>query len=218
MPSPALQKFESKLIVDVDKIISTHASINHSGQGRRGLGHLTRSGVVMLCAAWEVYIEEVILESVLYLSTELQHPKELPKKVQKELARVVKESKHELKPLELAGEGWKTLYKNHARETLVTLNTPKSGNLDKLFYRFLGIEQLSSIWSNGVDGINQFVSIRGDIAHKGSGACYIQIAKLRSFKTLVEKCVVETDNYLAEYLREKIPRNRLPWQRRLRSH
>ena len=38
MPSVALQKFESNMLVDVDRIIGSHGVLNHDGQGRRGLG------------------------------------------------------------------------------------------------------------------------------------------------------------------------------------
>ncbi|WP_197030545.1 HEPN domain-containing protein, partial [Halomonas sp. BC04] len=110
MPSASFRKFENNLLIDVDRIIDSHYHLNHDGGGKRGLGHITRSGVLMLCAAWELYIEEVLLEGVDYFTHQLDSPKGLPKPVQKEIARSVKEAKHDLKPLELAGEGWKDLY------------------------------------------------------------------------------------------------------------
>src|SRR3546814_10958362 len=73
-----------------------------------------------------------LLEGVEFFLRKIDLPNALPKDVQKELSRSVKESKHELKPLELAGEGWKSLYRNHAQETLSGLNTPNSGNLDQI--------------------------------------------------------------------------------------
>lgn len=217
MPSKSLKKFEKSLIVDVERIIETHRQINHQGLGRRGLGHITRSGVLMLCAAWEMYVEEILKESVHYFAGKLDHPNELPKAVQKELSRAVKESKHELKPLELAGEGWKSLYHNHASEVLSGLNTPKSGNLDPLFTRFLGINKLSNSWSCQASEINDFVSVRGDIAHTGSEASYVTINNLKTYKTLVEKIVLEIDNYIAEHLRDSTPGQEMPWRRRLNN-
>jgi hypothetical protein len=215
MPSTAFTKFETNLIIDVQRIISTHSEINHSGMGRRGLGHITRSGVLMLCAAWELFIEEVMVVGVTYFTEKLENPKDLPKPVQKELARCVKESKHELKPLELAGEGWKSLYINHANEVLTGLNTPKSTNIDPLFKRFLGLEEISSHWSEGADAINKFVKARGDIAHRGREAKYVTISNLRNYKTLVEKSAIETDNIMATYLKDETPGGTMPWRRRL---
>ena len=70
----------------------------------RGLGHITRSGVLMLCAAWELYLEELLIESARVIVDRAASPDDLPEKVQKEIAKTVRDSKHELKPLQLAGE------------------------------------------------------------------------------------------------------------------
>lgn len=99
MPSNALAKFESNLLVDVDRLIESHGQLNHQGMGRRGLGHITRSGVLMLCAAWELYLEEVLVESARIIIDRAASPDDLPRKVQQEIAKAVRESKHELKPL-----------------------------------------------------------------------------------------------------------------------
>ena len=215
MPSESFKKFENNLMVDVNRIIDSHAQLNHDGQGRRALGHITRSGVLMLCAAWELYMEEVLIEGVNYFISKQDSPKSLPKSVQQELSRTVKESRHELKPLELAGEGWKDLYRNHAHEVLQGLNTPKSGNLDPLFKRFLGIENVSSWWSLGKQEINSFVSARGDIAHRGRDASYVTIVKLRLYSGQIITTALNVDNELTEYLCAATPGTERPWRRRL---
>jgi hypothetical protein len=120
MPSVALQKFERNMLEDVDRIIGSHGDLNHEGMGRRGLGHITRSGVLTLCAAWELYLEEVLVEAVRWLIERADTPDQLPKPVQKELAKVARESKHELKPLELAGQGWEQVYDHHATDSGAT--------------------------------------------------------------------------------------------------
>lgn len=215
MPSSSFTKFERNLLVDVERIINSHAQLNHNGKGRRGLGHITRSGVLMLCAAWELYLEEVLLEGVNYFIQKLDSPKLLPKAVQQELSRHVREAKHELKPLELAGDGWKVLYRNHANEVLQGLNTPKSGNLDPLFRKFLGIVQFSDWWSLGAQKINDFVTARGDIAHRGRDAQYVTIKSLHVYLQDIKQTVVDIDNQLTEYLCEKTPGPDRPWRRRL---
>ncbi|MGM0641858.1 MAG: HEPN domain-containing protein [Thermotogota bacterium] len=215
MPSSSFNKFETDLIVDVSRIIKSHGQLNHNGGGRRGLGHITRSGVLMLCAAWELYMEDVLIEGVKYFIEKLEHPTDLPKSVQQEMARHVKESKHELKPLELAGEGWKSLYLNHANQVLQGLNTPKSTNLDPLFKRLLGVNAVSDWWSLGSRAINNFVSTRGDIAHRGRAAQYITISTLKENKVQIEKTALDVDNNLTEYLCTKTPGVERPWRRRL---
>lgn len=214
MPSSAFRKFERNMLVDVDRIIETHGNLNHDGRGRRGLGHITRGGVLMLCAAWELYVEEVILEGIQFVIANVDLPNALPKDVQKELARAVKESKHDLKPLELAGEGWKSLYRNHAHETLAGLNTPKSGNLDPLFKRFLGVPSISGNWTVGAQTINDFVGVRGDIAHRGRDARYVTINRLAEYKRVISSAAIDTDNFLSEFLRDSTPGMARPWNRR----
>jgi RiboL-PSP-HEPN len=66
MPSRSLQIFYYNLLNDINQLIKIHDTLN-KGKGRKSLGHLTRSGVVLLCAAWEVYIEEVLVEAANYL-------------------------------------------------------------------------------------------------------------------------------------------------------
>lgn len=60
MASHAFGAFQYNL-VDVERLIESHGALSGTGQGRRGLGHLTRAGVVLLCAAWELYLEHVLL-------------------------------------------------------------------------------------------------------------------------------------------------------------
>ena len=214
MPSEALQKFEANLLVDVDRIIDSHGQLNHEGMGRRGLGHITRSGVLMLCAAWELYLEELALSSGRILVDAATSPKDLPLAVQKELVRHVKSTKHELKPLDLAGDGWRTTYINHIGDSVAQLNTPKSANIDSMYKRLLGIPDASQCWSVGAEEINSFVSARGDIAHRGRDTNYITINRLIEYKNAICRTVIETDNYLADYLQHETVVRRSPWRRR----
>jgi hypothetical protein len=215
MPSKSFKKFEDKLLVDVDRIIESHATLNHDGGGRRGLGHLTRSGVLMLCAAWELYLEEVLVEGVEYFVAKFNSPKLFPKSVQKELASFVKESKHDLKPLELAGDGWKTLYRDHVRNTLNGFHTPKSVNLDLLFKKFLGIDHFSAWWTLGDAEIDRFVSIRGDVAHKGRDARYVTISNLKEYLIKIKQTALDVDNELTAYLCQVTPGTERPWRKRV---
>ena len=68
------------MLTDVGRIISSHAQLNHDGHGKWGLGHISHSGVLMLCAAWELYIEEVMLE-VLPISQEKSTTQKISHKV-----------------------------------------------------------------------------------------------------------------------------------------
>lgn len=185
---------------------------------KKALGHLTRGGVLLLCAAWELYIEELLIEAVKACRTKASSPHDLPLPVQKTIAKYVPASKHDLKPLTLAGDGWKAIYLDIAHETVVSLNTPKDHNIDKLFHGLIGVADLSSCWSVGAAAVNGFVEARGDIAHRGSEAGYITIAMLRdTYKVNVCRAAVETDNAVSTHIRNAFEPRSYPWNRRTLS-
>lgn len=210
MPSDAYQNFRENL-KDVKRLIESHSELNHEGGGKRGLGHITRSGVVMLCAAWEVYIEEAVMECVDYFGQYVDHPSELPKTIQKNLSRKVKNAKNELKLLELAGDGWVSTYNNYAKKSTSNLHSPKCTKINRRFNRYLGIEDISSFWSEEGENVDNFVSDRGEVAHNGRRAKYIQIGTLKNHLSLIRRTTAETDNALADYMKQNNPANRQPW-------
>lgn len=215
MPSAALRKYEGAMMRDVDRIIATHASIQNGGPGNMGLGHLTRAGVLLLCAAWELYIEEVLVEAVNHSIDRSTSPDDLPAIVQRTISDYVRASKHNLKPLAMAGDGWKTIYIEIAREWVVGLNTPKRHNIDEGFLKIVGIPDLSNSWTLGPAAINGFVEARGDVAHRGSDAGNIHMNVLRdTYKVQVTRCAVETDNVLSTFIRGAFQPNTYPWNRR----
>lgn len=211
MPSRSVQAFRDN-IVDVDRLIVSHAQLRDGSPGKKGLGHITRSGIVMLCAAWELYLELICVEAAKYFCLKCQSPDQLPIRVQKELSKMAKESKHELKPLEFAGNGWKNVFITHVEDLCNTINTPKAGPINELFNRSIGLELISDSWSCGKDQINNFVSIRGDIAHRGRHADYIKISLLQDYRALIYNATIETDNTVSEYLALKTPGKHKPWR------
>jgi hypothetical protein len=70
MPSTAYGEFKVNL-TDVDRLIALHRQESGAGRGRRGLGHITRGALVLLCAAWERYVETVVSEGAGFLGTKL---------------------------------------------------------------------------------------------------------------------------------------------------
>ena len=187
-------------VVDVARLIQSHRHLNSGAPGKKGLGHITRSGVVMLCAAWELYVEHLALESVRVVANRADSPSDLPLDVQKELAKHVKESKHELRALALSGDGWKTVLLEHVKNKCDALNTPKAGPLDDLYLRSIGLPSLSSSWACGSKTINEFVSVRGGVAHQGRSAPYVSIATLNDYMKLIKCLTIETDNCVRAHI------------------
>ncbi len=211
MPSAAWTSFTNNLI-DVTRTIESHAALNHAGKGRRGLGHLTRGGVLLLCAAWELYAECLLRESLAILVTRCETPASLPEPVQRTLGKKVKADKHELKALHLAGDGWRNVLRNYAGHETESLNSPNSSVVNPLYHAYLAIDQLSQHWSLGAGSVDTFVRVRGEVAHCGRESRYVKITELRAYLDAVRHTAMDTEGFVGDHLRE-ITGGRRPWNR-----
>lgn len=212
MASSAFSDFRYN-ILDAKRLYQVHGILSASRPGKKGLGHITRSGVVMLCAAWERYHEEILVEGVSYLSREIHDPNKLPLTVRKSLSKLVKEVKHELKPMELAGNGWRAVYVALANDKTSSLNTPKSENLKDLYKSLAGVNDISTFWSIGARPIDDFVSKRGEIAHNGRKAPYVVAGSLLGYIEMIQKAAAEHDDKFCDYLKAQSESAIQPWRK-----
>ena len=200
-------------MVDVDRLISSHEKLSPNGSGKRGLGHITRSGVVMLCAAWELYVEDLLIECTKYLSNETFKPLDLPKPVQKHLAKRIRENKNELKLLELGGSGWREVYVTYCQNEVRAINTPKTTIIEPIYEKFIGLKELSNIWTVGGQYITDFVSVRGNIAHNGRSAPYINLCELVEYNDCIKLTAKEMDNQICDYIFNLVTATVQPWRK-----
>jgi hypothetical protein len=115
----------------------------------------------------------------------------------------------------MSGDGWKTVYMDIAKEQVASLNTPKRRNIDILFLKLIGFQEASGAWTLGEAAVDEFVSARGDIAHRGRDAGYVTINRLRDvYRPQIAKTAVETDNAVATYLHRTFEPHQYPWRRR----
>lgn len=212
MASSAFKEFKYN-VLDAKRLLQAHTLLTEGSAGKKGLGHLTRSGVVMLCAAWERYQEAVLVQGVKYLASEIRDPKNLPVTVKRYLSSHVREAKHELRPMGLAGNGWRDIYVELARSVTDSLNTPKSDNLIPIYSRFVGISEVSTFWTGGALAIDSFVSTRGDIAHKGRTSPYIKATLLRTYIETIERAVRDQDHGFCDALKATAGSTRQPWRK-----
>lgn len=211
MPSNAYLNF-LHIRFDVIKLIETHTLYSQNRPGRKNLGHLTRSAVVMLCAAWERYNEDLLLESIEYIANNTPDINKLSKRIKKTISDKVKADKNENKPIELAGEGWKHVWQTYAKIETELLNTPKSTKLNMLFNIYLGIENYTKLWkTKDPKRIDNFVTDRGNIAHNGNRASYITMYKLRSYQDMIVDNVIEIDSNMADEVANILGKNSVPW-------
>lgn len=211
MPSKAYINF-LHIRVDVLKLVETHNFYTQNKPGRKSLGHLTRSAVIMLCAAWERYNEDLLLESINYISSNINDINNLNKTVKKTISNKVKKDRNEIKPIELAGIGWKMVWLDYAKLETEMLHTPKSAKLNLLFSTYLGIPVYTKIWkTKNPQEIDDFVSDRGEIAHNGNKAKYITMNKLRKYQDMIIDNVIEIDSKMAIELQNMSSSQNLSW-------
>lgn len=212
MPSNSFQRYRANLR-DVQSLIDSHGELNHEGGGRRALGHITRSGVVMLCAAFEVYFENIVMEVVNDYYCKHLEADTLPLEVKKTLAQRIKKEDHELACLNLAGNGWKDCLRRYAMLDVNKLNTPRAHVLEELVGNWTGLDKFTRAMDSDFTEINLFVSVRGEIAHQGADAEYVRIAKLIEYKNFISEVVTEFDNLIRETIKTNCRLQRTPWQK-----
>lgn len=211
MPSNAYLNF-LHIRIDVLKLIEVHSNYTKNQRGRKNLGFLTRSAVIMLCAAWERYNEDLLIESISYTSKHIDDINLLDKKIKQTISSKVKLDKNEIKVIELAGLGWKKVWLDYAKLETEMLNTPKSEKLNTLFKKYLGIDNYLKLWKCIPKDIDDFVSDRGNIAHNGNKAQYITMNKLRKYQDLIIENVIEIDSKIANELRKMTMQLNEPWK------
>lgn len=210
MPSQARLNFEKFLLRDVRELSDLHRQ-RFAGRGRPQ-SFLTRSGIFLLCAAWELYCEDVIRESFLLILASTPEPLALPEHVRRTMATCIKNEKNELAPLRLAGDGWRGYLSDHIEVKLGQLNTPSASNVCELFKAAVAID-MTPILDPYSQALRSFISKRGDIAHRGADAGHVSINDLQTDYDFICALVVELDNAIIEPLRAHIGRR--PWNRRV---
>ncbi|WP_067149957.1 MAE_28990/MAE_18760 family HEPN-like nuclease [Pseudotamlana agarivorans] len=203
MPSKSYIDF-LELLEDVDSLTDTHFHLSKGKVGRKKLGFLTRSAVVMLCAAWERYNENLLLESInIILNSNIQ-AKDLPITIKQNISEKVKLNKNNIYPIELADEGWRNLWLGFAINDTESLHTPNSDKLNLLFKRHLGILNYSTLWIGGSSvKIDNFIKVRGEIAHNGGKSKYVRISSLKKYIDLTTDNAIEIDFKISHLLKDQ---------------
>src|SRR5687768_6313005 len=106
MSSDARAKFKEN-VKDVKRLIEIHTIVGGTGQGyRHQLEVLHKSSIVLTCAFWESYCEDIAAEALEFV-VEYAEPENLSKGVRKIVADELKREDHQLAVWKLAGDGWK---------------------------------------------------------------------------------------------------------------
>lgn len=177
---------------------------------------LNKSGVLLIVATWESFIESLVLTSANFLAAQIKEPHQIPKTPKSAISNRLKADKHNDSVWLLAGEGWKSQLQSHAKEKMSRLNTPSSENVDALFSSTLGFDRLSSHWywpgcanSNVIRRLESLLELRHEIAHGVRASRSVTKKYVRDSNTFVIRLAAISSNRLSRHL--FLTTGKLPW-------
>ena len=211
MACKAFEKFEANK-VEVERLLDIHGQLTGDAPGRRyNVGVLNKSAIIMTCACWEAFVEDLSEEATLHLTKYLDDPTKIPKEViESIMARGAQ--KDAVKFWKVVTSGWKTAVKTNSQflarlERGWGLNTPNSDNVHLLMRNSMGISSVSEKWywagmsrEQAIDKLNRLVSRRGELAHGTSPARGVNKAECTDYLNFVERLAKKTEASVKGYL------------------
>ncbi|WP_127846974.1 MAE_28990/MAE_18760 family HEPN-like nuclease [Caulobacter sp. FWC26] len=204
MASQARKSFDNH-VKDVERLLQLHTQLGGKGKGRRyGLEVLNKSAIVLITAFWEAYCEDIAAEGLEHIVKNAKSADALPKSLKKQIAKELKEDKNEISIWDISDDKWRAFLTSRlgklqeSRNT--TLNTPKSYNINKLFDDAVGITDIASNWKispktdakAAADKLDRFVTLRGNIAHRGVDEASVKKKSVDDYLKLVKALAGKT--------------------------
>jgi hypothetical protein len=197
---------------EVLNLIRLHAIIVGGKRGRPpNLEVLSKSGVVLLVACWEAFIEDLAWNSFEFLLANADSPKVIPMKVLTYASKKLKDDPDERKVWELSGEGWKDVLRKYRDEIIDRyigrLNTPRPAYVDSLFEKMIGLNNLSKLWKwrgvsneSAINKLNRLVTLRGEIAHRVTASRSVRRRYVERSSGFIQRLAAISSNASRELL------------------
>jgi len=170
---------------------------------------LYMSTIVNLCASWELFIDALITDSIewmLKIKTAEKLPNILKNRIALNLLEKREKSIPELEIWKLSDGGWKNLLRDNHTILKNKFNTPKAENVDEFVFKTIGLRNLSSNWKwknqsnvKTKNKLNNFIKIRGDIAHRIS-ADPINFNTIGEYIDFLFRLSTLSSNVIREYI------------------
>lgn len=205
-------------VKEVDRLSEIHAAVTKKGPGRKhNVEVLHKSGIVLLIACWEAYVEDLATNGLSALIDRASSHTKIPPEVLERIAGKLQG----MKAWDLAGDGWRRACRNHLKEVLArttgALNTPRAAQVDELFEKALGIKALSSSWTwqgrtarSSQKSLDDLVTLRGSIAHRVTAARSVGKADVEEARELISRLAVKSHNAVNKHLDRLLGER--PWE------
>ena len=212
MPTKAYGKFLVNLET-VNRLEGSYDEIRtrRNQRGRAAYDHITRSAIIFLASAFEVYIEDVIKECCRQHISFAGDAKNLPGGVKDTINRYVKNENNGVPPTNLCDEGWRDVYRIIVEYETEKLNTPKKRQITDLFHKLVGINNSTVENLHGINDLDGVISFRGEIAHRVRAEQYVSIQQVHNNMNIIRELVIEIDKMILDYFRTCYVGKRLPW-------
>lgn len=214
MSSQARKRFDENA-VDIKRLLELHQEKGGCLPGRRrGLDVLNKSAIILITSFWEAYCEDIAAEGLEHIVKYGSSPDTLPTEIKQIVAKELKNDDHELAVWALCGDGWKNILKNRLSDLQAQrnkkLNTPKTQNIDDLFFKALGMSSISSSWRWATNmnatrariKLDRYVTLRGEIAHRGIAAKTVTKAQVEDYFDFIKRLVSKTGGAVNTYVKK----------------
>ncbi len=195
---------------DVHSLLDFHAKESGTGRGRRWqVEVLNKSAIVLLCASWEAYCEDVVSVVVEHYVDHAPNAKCLPTPLRKRISKPFNEGNRHMEAWNLADDGWRDVLRARLEDLKADrdrhLNTPKSGPLREMFRDNVGCEDITQFWKwsridpkSACKQLDEFVELRGAIAHRANAQAYVKKREVLMGLGHVQRLVRATDAAMNE--------------------
>lgn len=168
---------------------------------------LYKSCIVLLVACWESFVEDLVAHSLEHMVENCETPSAFPPGVLERVASSYNGSKM----WALAGDGWRQALRDNLKSVLGktsgVFNTPRSEQVDDLFKKVIGLENLSHTWhwdgtthKANSKALDDLITLRGSIAHRVKADQAVTVEQVSAAETLVLHLAVRSHNQTVEYL------------------
>jgi hypothetical protein len=210
-------------IAEVRRLVAIHERLTGKGPGRRvDVETLNKSGIVLLVACWEAFVEDLADAAFEFLLTNASEHSVFPASVLAGASEPLRIDKDARAVWQLAGSGWKSVLASH-KSTLYSkligkLNTPKPGQVDLLFEKLLGLSPLSGAWHwHGITAeaackqLEALVVRRGEIAHRVKTSKAVGKREVVKASHFVNRLAVASSNHVRVFIYGRT--GQFPWTR-----
>lgn len=187
-------------LIDVRRLLGV-VEVPGPSRSRKDAEVVNRSAVVLACACWEAFLEELALDALAFLIGRLIREEPMSTAARQTANRALQHID--------AGQSYSILLQlgRHRQHILGPFNTPKAPNADALYQKALGIDQISSNWRwRGVPAsaarsrLDRYVSLRGDSAHRVKGMEPVTKRDVLYFVQMLERLAWLTCDAVREWL------------------